>query len=387
MEEAVIVVKYGEIFLKSYPVRRRHERQLKENVKYAFKKAKLGATVSRERLRLVITLPKSKVEKACSILGRTFGISYFFVCEPAKSSSVKDIQAFARKKYKDWVPKGSTFAVRAKRSGAQEEKYTSMELGKIVGDVVSRKVDLTNPDVEIFLEVKDRDAFFYTRKMRGPGGLPVGSSGLVVCLLSGGIDSAVAAWLMLKRGCRLAALYADTGSYAGENAKSKKRVEKILAILQSWSVGQEIKLYSFNQSRNLDVYFKKKLDPRFVCLFCKRMMYRAANELAEKVGAKAVLTGESLGEVASQTLDNILVLDSASELPVFRPLIGNDKEENITIAKRIGTFGESVSFSDKCSAVPDQPRTAGKIEEIEDIESKLPMKKLLKESVASVKVE
>jgi thiamine biosynthesis protein ThiI len=383
--EAVIVVRYGEMFLKSSPVRRKHEKRLKMNIRDGFKKAKIkNFRIERKRLKLEIYVPKSKVKKACEILGKTFGISYFSVSSRLDTSVIKDIQAFVKKNYRKWIPKGNTFAVRGKRTGSQKERYTSMQLAKRVGDVINRKVNLTNPDVEVFVEVKDNTTFLYTEKIKGPGGLPVGTAGKVVCLLSGGIDSAVAAWLMMKRGCMVIMLYADNGNYNSQRMKSKKRVKEICKILQEWSNGWNIPLYSFDNSMNLE-RFLKKMQPKFTCLFCKRMMYRIANKLAEELDARAIVTGEVLGEVASQTLSNLAVLDKASELPVFRPLIGNDKQENINIAKRIGTYEGSISVRNLCKAVPTLPRTKGRVSEIENIESRLPMKKLVRESVKSVK--
>jgi hypothetical protein len=221
----------------------------------------------------------------------------------------------------------------------------------------------------------------------------------------------------MKRGCRLVALYADNGKYLGcslggasrgasgdvssdgsARKRCKERVTNLLKALQSWSAGWRIPAFSFDNGKNLDRFVKLKLKTktsgknknkivsnRFACLLCKRMMYRVANELAEQLYAKAVVTGETLGEVASQTLDNLVVLDEASELPVFRPLIGNDKQESIDLAKRIGTYENSISVSSVCKAVPPMPRTKGRISEVKLIESKLPMKKLLRESLKSTK--
>jgi len=390
--ERLVLVKYGELFLKSDPVRRRYEKRLKENIRIGLKLAKVkNFKIVRPRGRFFLYVPEKKLEATCKVLEKTFGIVSFAPCWHLRTSSAKEIQKFVKKNYKNWIERGKTFAARVKRSGTQTHKntnYTSMQLAKLIGDVVDRNVNLNKPDVTIFVEVKDDDSYVYTSSdtRKGPGGMPVGTSGKVVALLSGGIDSAVAAWMMMKRGCRIIALYADNGSYISNKKKSLERVKNVLKVLQSWSAGWKIPLFIFDHGRNLGRFLKRKdVTEKFVCLLCKRMMYRVANVLAEQQDAKAVVTGETLGEVASQTLDNLVVLDETSKLPVFRPLIGNDKQENIDLAKRIGTYETSISVGGKCRAVPAAPRTKGRLSEIMQIESKLPMKKLLRESVKSIK--
>jgi len=385
--EKIVLIRYGEIFLKSDPVRYAYEKQLKYNIKAGLKKSKIKEhKITRIRGRLFLELPTKHIDEASKVLEKTFGVVSFSPCWHLQTAEAKAIQKFVKKNYTNWVKRGQTFAARVKRSGTQKEKYTSMKLAKLVGDVVNRKVDLSKPGVTIFVEVRDNDSYIYTEVIKGPGGLPVGASGKVVCLLSGGIDSAVAAWLMMKRGCQVIALYANNWPYVENEKKSLKRTLKVLKVLQRWSAGWKIQLFSFDNGNPLANFLKSKHVPKkFVCLLCKRMMYRVANELAKQWDVKAVVTGETLGEVASQTLDNLVVLDKASEMTVFRPLIGNDKQENIEVAKSIGTYEVSISVVGKCKAVPPMPRTKGRISEIENIESKLPMKKLVKESVKSIK--
>jgi len=408
--ERLVLVKYGEIFLKSEPVRHQYEKRLKENIRAGLRAVKIDIEnfeIRRTRGRLFVRVSgragrtSRDFESACHVLEKTFGIVSFSPCWHLNTSSAREIQKFVKKNYAGWVERGQTFAARVKRNGVQKtdtakKSYTSMQLAKLVGDVVNRKVNLSQPDVKIFVEVRNDESYIYTSKevLKGPGGLPVGTSGKVVVLLSGGIDSAVAAWLMMKRGCRVVALYADNGPYVSDAKKALKRVKDMLGVLQSWSAGWRIPLFVFDHGENLKRFLEadeRDVPKKFVCLLCKRMMYRVANEFAKQkeIEAKAIVTGESLGEVASQTLDNLAVLDEASErgLPVFRPLIGNDKEENITLAKRIGTYDVSISLGDggKCKAVPAAPRTKGRLNELTEIESKLPMKKLLRESVKSIK--
>lgn len=386
-----ILIKYGELFLKSEPVKRMYEKKLKDNMRHALKSAGIKKIeIERKRGRMFVKVAKRDINKACKALAKVFGIVSFSPCWHLQTSDIKKIQAFVKKNYVKWIKRGQTFAVRAKRAGTQSKlkrgskKYTSMQLAKLIGDVVNRKVNLSKPDVTIFVEVRDDDCYIYTEKIDGAGGLPIGTAGRVVCLISGGIDSAAAAWLMMKRGCQVIALYADNAPYVGKLGMS--RLLRVMEVLQSWSAGWTIPIYTFDNGKNLERFLEDKHAPRkFVCLLCKRMMYRVANELAKNTDTVAIVTGESLGEVASQTLDNLVVLEEASELPVFRPLIGNDKQENIELAQKIGTYEESIAGVVKCSAVPDKPRTRGRVKEVREIESKLPMKKLLRNSVKSLR--
>ena len=384
--ERLILVRYGEIALKSEPVRHQHEKRLKENISAGMKEAKIkDFEIIKTRGRFFVKVAEKNMDKIFKVLANIFGIVSFSPCWHLHTSDVKEIQKFIRANYAKWVTRKQSFAVRARRSEKQKGEYTSVQLAKLIGDVVNRKVNLSEPDVEIFVEVRGNDTYIYTKVLKGPGGMPVGTAGKVVCLMSGGIDSAVAAWLMMKRGCVVAMLYADNWPYISDKESSLKRIKDVLKVLQTWSAGWKIPIFSFDNGKNLKHFLESKSVPRkFVCLLCKRMMYRVANELAGRLDAKAIVTGESLAEVASQTLDNLAVLSEASALPVFRPLTGNDKQENIELARRIGTYEKSISIKSICKAVPAAPRTKGKISELKDIESNLPIEKLLKESLKSM---
>lgn len=352
MNYSKIIVKYSEIFLKSCPVYRRFETILINNIRIGFKESSINAKVSKERGRIYIET--KQVKKASEILKRVFGIVSFSPCYHLKTSNIKKIQDFIKKNYKKWIKENEKFAVRSKRIGKHE--YNSQELAKLIGDVVDRKVDLKNPDVEIFAEVRNNDCYIYTEKIDGPGGLPLGTAGKVVCLLSGGIDSAVAAWMLMKRGCKLVIIHADI------TKKEKKAFKQIIKKLKMWHMGSDIKVYTYNQREILKVFNESFY--RHTCILCKRMMYRAANRLARKLKIKAIVTGESLAQVASQTLDNLMVLDQASELPVFRPLIGMDKIEIINIAKKLGTYEISSKHKENCWAWPTRPKTKSRLDNI-----------------------
>ncbi len=263
---------------------------------------------------------------------------------------LNELEEFFEKNYSKLLGNKKTFAIKTTRTGKHD--FTSREMTIIVADKIPEryKVDLTNPEVTIYVEIRDKDAYVYTEKIKGSGGMPVGTAGKVLILLSGGIDSAVAAWMMMKRGCIIDVVYADN-----QNKKKKKRFLKIVNELKKWS-NCKIKKHSFNQKKYLDKIIRK-IPNNMICIYCKRQMYMEAEKTAKKENYKAIVTGESLGQVASQTLDNLAVLDQAVSIPVLRPLIGFDKQEIIEIAKNIGTYEISIMKVKECDYVPKKPRT------------------------------
>jgi thiamine biosynthesis protein ThiI len=378
-----ILIRYGEIFLKSEPVLRRFEKILRENIKAGLKEEKVKFKISRKRGRIFVKTRQMK--KACKILGRIFGIVSFSPCFHLRTSDLKKIQSFVKKNYSKWIRKDQSFAIRARRVGKHD--YTSQQLAKALGDIVNRKVDLSDPDVEIFVEVRDNDTYIYREVLDGPGGMPLGSAGKVVCLISGGIDSPVAAWLLMKRGCVIVPLFAF---FCRGDESDLKRFKEVVKELKKWHIGKKMRVFIFKHELNL-VQFRKKFY-KYTCVLCRRMMYRVANELAKRLGAKAIVTGESLAQVASQTLDNLMVIDQASELPVFRPLIGMDKIESVELAKKIGTYEKScmpVRYGcgklEGCWARPRKPATKADLNKILKFEKELDVENLLKLSLMSLK--
>ena len=197
----------------------------------------------------------------------------------------------------------------------------------------------------------------------------MGVEGRLVALFSGGIDSPVAAWMMMKRGCNITPVYIDLESFAGEMALA--RAQAVIKTLKAYQPDLELMIVKDGfLAEAKDVLRSADLE-NYTCIICKRRMYSIAESMAKEVGAKGIVTGESLGQVASQTLDNIFVLDSAVSIPVYRPLIGFDKIEIEKIAREIGTFESSILPSEGCKAVPCKPATKAKIEMVQMIEAKL----------------
>jgi thiamine biosynthesis protein ThiI len=225
------------------------------------------------------------------------------------------------------------------------------QLGAALGEAA--RVDLSHPDVEVFVEVRDERAMFYATKEPGAGGLPLGVEGRAVCLLSGGFDSAVAAWMMLRRGVALDYVFGNLGGDAYQ--RMVLEVARILA--DRWSYGTRPTLLSLD-FEPVVTEIHRTFRPSFQQIALKREMYRAAERVASRLGADAIVTGEAVGQVSSQTLANLRAIDDASSLPVLRPLVGMDKEEIISRSRQIGTYEISAKVREYCSISTGKPATA-----------------------------
>jgi thiamine biosynthesis protein ThiI len=270
-----------------------------------------------------------------------------------------------------------TFALRIKRVGKHD--FSSNDKAIELGDVVRKafphlKVNLAAPDVEIHVEIRQDECYLYDTVIKGVGGLPLGVEGTLVALVSGGIDSPVAAWMMMKRGCRIVPIFVALDTFLDETVLA--RAERVVEILRQYQPDIQLRVIH-------DPYLaaaKKELirhrQEKYTCLFCKRRMYRIAEKVAQEVGAKGIVNGESLGQVASQTLDNLVVLSDAATIPIYRPLIGFDKADTIVLAREIGTFEESTSKATGCKAVPTGPSTKAQLAEILEMERKMEATKM-----------
>ncbi|MDD1668441.1 MAG: tRNA 4-thiouridine(8) synthase ThiI, partial [Methanomicrobiales archaeon] len=265
-----------------------------------------------------------------------------------------------------------TFGIRVRRVGTHP--FTSQEKAVELGNLVRTEfphleVDLKHPDLELKVEIREGDCYLFTEVIPGAGGLPLGVEGSLVALVSGGIDSPVAAWMMMKRGCRILPVYVALESFLEDDAR--ERAGRVVEVLRMYQPDIRLQVipdsYLSCAKRGL---IRKDLE-KYTCIICKRRMYRIAEAVARKEGAKGIVTGESLGQVASQTLDNLLVLNDAAGLPVYRPLIGLDKEEITRMAREIGTFGSSTTQVKGCQAVPKKPSTSAVLEKVREIEGDL----------------
>ena len=362
MDYNLIIARYGEVGLKSSKVRSRFEKKLVKNIKAA-----IDCEVDRNQGRIYI-FPQV-FDDAIKNLNRVFGIVSY---SPAISTytDFDDID----KTLGDYVEKlicenildeNTKFAIRCRRVG--DHDFSSQEMAAYCGGVVRKRilapVDLTNPDLTIFIEVRGEDTFIYHEKIPGPGGLPLGTQGKVVCLVSSGIDSPVAAYLMMKRGCEVIALYCDNAPFTSQEALNN--YNKLIDQLQNYAAGVPIKKRVVKYGDYLQKA-KEDASEKMTCILCKSGMYKIAEMLANKMGALAIVDGSSVGQVASQTLNNILTTRYGVDMPVLSPLIGLDKTEITKIAEEIGTFEISKIDDGGCSAVPRYPETKSDLERFKD---------------------
>lgn len=275
----------------------------------------------------------------------------------------------------------STFRIRTSRAD-KNFPLTSRDIEFEVGGFIKAKskarVDLEEADLTCFIEILSKEALFYFDKIPGPGGLPVSTAGKVVTLLSGGIDSPVAAWQIAKRGAR--SIFVHFHSYPQTDKASQENVKELVKELTKWQLSSKLYLVPL-----LDIQKEivAQCPTKLRVILYRRMMLRLAEKIARKEKAKALVTGESLGQVASQTLENINAISRIVDLPIFRPLIGMDKEEIINLAKQIGTYEISVRpYEDCCSLfVPEHPETKAKLAEVERAEEELEVEKLIEDAL------
>ncbi len=301
---------------------------------------------------------------------------------PSTPSAMKD--AVGRLVEGRQFPSFRISARRAFKTYPMTSVELNRELGAFVLARVPTRVDLHHPDFTIHVEVLPSETFVYSDVARGPGGLPVGASGTVAALLSGGIDAPVAAWRMMKRGCRVVFVHFHSVPYLP--ASSQQKARDLVERLTQWQYRSELFLVPLGEVQR-EVVLTVPAPARVVVY--RRMMVRIAEAIARQTGALALTTGESLGQVASQTLTNIARIDEVAGLPLLRPLIGMDKLEITGEAQRLGTFDISIEPDADCCTlfVPRHPSTAVSAEEIRHVERGLDLPRLVAMALAGVQVE
>jgi tRNA uracil 4-sulfurtransferase len=369
-----VLVRYHEIALKKGN-RAYFTELLKKNLLAAVKD--LGAKEIRSLpARLLLTF-KNDVPAATLIerMSTVFGVANFSIVE----RTARDIDAL-RSRILESLNGGrfQSFRIETQR-GDKTFPLTSPEINRQLGAAVKEKsgarVDLENAEFTVTVEILPRDAFFGFNKIAGAGGLPVGSSGRVAALISGGFDSPVAAYRMMQRGCRIIFVHFHSVPY--QDKTSQEKVRQLVQLLTRHQFTSRLYMVPFAEIQRQIVAAVAR--PLRVVLY-RRMMLRIAEAIARQEKAKALITGESLGQVASQTLDNMAVIQQAARLPILRPLVGMDKQEIIDQARRIGTFEvSSVPDQDCCQLfVPKHPATKARFIDVEEDETKLDVKDLLR---------
>ena len=380
-QNRAVMVRIGELWLKSEPVKKQFMLALTRNIRAALETHTIEYTLEEYRGRILIF---GDPEKIAPVVSRIFGIVDVSICETT-TNLPQDIAECALRFAEKKLRPGMRFAVRARRQHISG--FTSQQLARMVADVIWEKipgfvVDLDDPEYEIFVEAREYGGIVYDERIPGQGGLPLGTAGKAVCLLSAGIDSPVAAWLMMRRGVLISGLFIDTGKWAG--SATRELAMDNARILSTWCPGRGFPLWIVN----VEPFFEamtRCCDLHYTCLFCKRFMMRVADGIAAKTKAEGIVSGENLGQVASQTLQNMGVITASVKTPILRPLLTYDKEETIVIARRIGTYHESPGDTG-CLAVPKKPATRSPLELIESEESRLDMDELVGAAVRSAEL-
>mgnify|MGYP006297444607 CR=1 FL=1 len=379
-----ILVSYGEIALKGKYVRRRLERKLGEDIKKMVESA--GYPEPDITLKFGRIYIDGVPNEAATQVAKTFGVVWAM---PATRTTIsfEMIVEQVVENAKEIMMQGDSFAIRPKVVG--DHPFGSRDLAVEAGSQVlgalediDIHVDLDNPDHTFYIEVRDQEAFVYTQMVHGVMGLPYGTQGTMVSLFSGGIDSPVSTWLMMKRGVRVLPLFMDQTPYVGESYIN--RAVKSFEAIANY-VPEEFHLYSAPMGSIMERILEAE-KRRYSCILCKRSMYRIAYFFAKSENAKGIITGESLGQVASQTLDNLYVLDRSVEIPVLRPIVGLDKVEIEKIAREIGTYDITAKTVDGCTVVPESPATRSNVEVITEIEDSLNLIELCQDASKKIRV-
>ncbi len=382
----LILLKYGEIALKGLnkPL---FERKLLDNIKSRLDR--VGKFSVRRAQSTVYVEPLddgADMNVALEILRKIFGIVN--ICPVVKcEKNMESIAKTAIECLKEVYTPGKTFKVEAKR---EDKKFSlnspqiCMELGGMILDAVEGlKVDVHNPDIVVNVEVR-QDAYVYTKKIKGAGGMPVGTNGKATILLSGGIDSPVAGYMIAKRGVELEAVHFHSHPYTSDRAKEK--VIELAELMAAYCGKIRLHIVPFTDIQ-LDII--EKCPENYLTVIMRRIMMRIAEKISEKSGSAALITGESIGQVASQTMESLVCTDNAVNQPVFRPLIGMDKEEIVTISKKIETYETSIlPYEDCCTIfVPKHPKTKPALADIIEAEKALVnIDEMIDESIANQEI-
>jgi tRNA uracil 4-sulfurtransferase len=349
--ERIVLVRLGaELTIKSRRTRSSFLRRLHRNIGDALTRAEIAHRIEAGWSRFFVHVDSPA---ALPVLARVFGISSISPVERVVPSDLDAIVQAGRDVFAPHVA-GRRFAVRARRAG--QHAFRSRDVEVRLGAALlphAAGVDLDDPEVTAGVEVRERETYLFSERIPGAGGLPLGVEGRAVALLSGGYDSAVASWLMLKRGVELDYVFCNLGGEAYERAVVQ--VAKLLT--DDWSAGYAPRLHVVDFGDPLRE-LRARVKPSYWQLVLKRMMYRVASAIGRRRRAAAIVTGEAIGQVSSQTLQNLHVLDDAADLPLFRPLLGFDKEEIIERAVHIGSAALSERVKEYCAIAPGRPVTA-----------------------------
>ena len=379
----VILIKNGELALKGLN-RRTFESKMVKDIRRRIRcYGEFSVTPCQSTVTVLPLSDEADLNAAFEAIRRVFGIAA--VCRAAVCEKDMDAIFLTAEEYlADRLNEAKTFKAEAKRAD-KRFPLKSPQICESVGEYILNKfphlsVNVHEPDIVIHIEVRETETYIHAGSVVGAGGMPAGSNGRALLLLSGGIDSPVAGWMMAKRGVNLSAVHFMSPPYTSDRARMK--VESLCEQVARWS--GHIRLYEVNFTKIQEALRDNCPEELFTVLM-RRQMMKISEKIAKKARCKAVITGESIGQVASQTMDALVCTDCAVKMPVFRPLIGMDKEEIIRIARQIDTFETSILPYEDCCTVftPRHPKTRPTLKEILEAEEKVDLSDLIHEAASS----
>ena len=376
----LLLIKYtAEIFLKGLS-RNKFEKTLKDNIKRVLKGMEYEFILDSGRWFLY----SENIEELANRVKKVFGIQEICMVNEV-TLSFDDICAQSLKELEEGEYK--TFKIETNRANKNFPK-NSLEVSREVGAFILNnkediKVDVKNPEVIVNVEIREKGAYIYSKRVKAVGGMPYGTNGSTLLMLSGGIDSPVAGYMMGRRGVELHSIYFHSHPYTSERAKEK--VVQLNNILKEYTGNTKLYVVPFTKIQ-MEIMDKCREDE--LTIIMRRFMMRIACSLAESLNINSVTTGESIGQVASQTMESLVVTNDVADRPVFRPLISMDKEDIMNISREIGTYETSIlPYEDCCTIfVPKHPKTKPILKVIEKSESVLAIEELVKEAVENVEV-
>jgi len=379
-----ILISFGELFLKSEGVRSNFIKRLINNLRFLLDKNIPGSKIYFLRDRIFVSADDlSGVKK---ILNNVSGISNisdgFYSIPPVGGGGLEDIFSFIKKNYSSWLKEKETFSLRIKT----ENPGLKAKKNKIIDEIaflIKRKVNLSNPDKEINIDIRKNGWLIHFNKEKATGGLPNGSSGKVLVLMSGGIDSPVAGYMMAKRGAEN--IWLHFHSFPLVSNASINKIEELAKVFLNHQAKLKVYFIPFSKAQ---IEIKSVADPKYRVLLYRRLMLKIAEKIMKEENCGAMVTGESLGQVSSQTLKNINITQDATKALILRPLIGMDKEEIINISRANNFFDISIKpQEDCCTLFVSKGQTAeGDLKRVKEIEKKLNVSKIIRECLKSFEV-
>ena len=377
--DKLIMIKYGELTTKKAN-RKMFINMLENNINKILKDE--NYKITKDRVRMYIECNSDSLDNIIKKLKKVFGIHSIVIADKVNTNIESIKEKILEKLNNDY----KTFKVNTKRADKSFEIH-SMDFNNIIGGYVLKntnlKVDVHNPDVLINIEIRKEGTFIYTNEIKGLGGYPVGIQGKGLLMLSGGIDSPVAGYLSLKRGVDLECLYFESPPHTSIEAKNK--VLKLASIINEYSGNIKVNVVPFTKIQE-EIY--KNCPDSYIITIMRRMMYRIAEEVAKRKNLKVIINGESIGQVASQTLTSMIVINNVTNMPVIRPVACMDKLEIIDIATKIGTYEISILPYEDCCTIflPKHPVINPDLNKAIIYENSFDYKKLIDECIENIEV-